>query len=289
MKSLIVLILMFVPIAAFAENGSSSKFSARIEALEKNEGGHIGVAAFNSESGEQLVYRGDERFAMCSTFKMLLVASILSRIDAGKESLDRSLSFDALDIQSHAPISKKFLAQGYMTVAELSAAAIQYSDNTAANLLLKSIGGPQALTEYLRSLSDSVTRLDRYEPTLNSNLPGDPRDTTTPSAMVSTMRKLLIGDALSAKSRDQLNDWLLGTHTGSSRLRAGINRDWKIGDKTGTGQNGAASDVAIVWPTGHSPFLIAVYYSRSTISAHKRDEVIAQVGRAVSSAFYPEH
>jgi len=286
MRKLFICLMIFLPLSAFAE--TAPDFTLQMKALEQMEGGRIGVAAVNLENGQRLAYRAHERFAMCSTFKFPLVAAVLSRVDAGKEQLNRTIEFGQADILEYAPITRQHLEDGTMNVAELSAAAIQYSDNTAANLLLQSIGGPKELTRYLRSVGDKATRLDRTEPTLNSNLLNDPRDTTTPSAMVDTMEKLLVGGALSEQSKEQINTWLVGNTTGDKKLRAGMNPDWKIGDKTGSGDNGASNDVAIVWPTGKKPFLIAVYYTGANSSADKKSEVIAEVGRIISAIYYPE-
>jgi beta-lactamase class A len=288
MKRFFITILMLLPLTAFAEDIPMAHFVSRIEALEQKEGGRIGIAAVNTANGEHLEYRGDERFAMCSTFKLLLAAAVLSRVDIGKERLDHMVEFNQADILEYAPITKEHLKEGKMSITDLSGAAIQYSDNTAANLLLQSIGGPEAFTRYVRSLGDKVTRLDRIEPTLNANLTGDTRDTTTPSAMVDIMQKVLIGNALSSESREQLNAWLIGNTTGDKKLRAGINPAWKIGDKTGSGKNGASNDVAIIWPAGKEPFLVTVYYTGAEISPDQQSEVIAEVGRLVSATFYPE-
>jgi beta-lactamase class A len=264
----------------------SPEFATKIAELERKEGGRIGVAALNTQTGQHLEYRADERFAMCSTFKLLLVAAVLSRVDANQESLERFIVYNPSDMQSYAPITKKHLKKRKMSVADLSAAVIQYSDNTAANLLLQSIGGPEEFTNYMRAVGDNTTRLDRNEPELNSNIPGDIRDTTTPYAMLETMQKLLVGDALSQKSRQYLIELLLGNTTGGSKLRAGINSAWKVGDKTGCGENGASNDVAIVWPPNNKPFLITVYYSGSGHSQEKQSAVIAEIGRIISTAFY---
>ncbi len=288
MRKFFISILLLFPLVGFAKNMTALDFISRIEALEQEEGGRIGIAAVNLETDQRLGYRSHERFALCSTFKLPLVAAVLSRVDAGKENLDRLVGFDQTDIQDYAPVAKEHIKDGKMSIAELAAAAIQYSDNTAANLLLESIGGPQAFTRYVRSVGDETTRLDRTEPMLNSNLPDDLRDTTTPRAMVDTMQKLLIEGALSSESREQLNIWLVGNTTGGKKIRAGIHSAWKIGDKTGSGDNGASNDIAIVWPADKKPFLIAVYYTGARISADKRSEVIAEVGRIVSAAFYPE-
>jgi beta-lactamase class A len=257
--------------------------AANLTALEVKHGGRLGVAVLDTSSGKHLGHRADKRFAMCSTFKLLLAAAVLARVDVGKESLARRVPYSEADLLSYAPITRKRVAEGAMTVGDLCAAVIQYSDNTAANLLFSSIGGPNGLTRWLRTLSDETTRLDRIEPDLNTNLPNDPRDTTTPAAMVATMRKLLVGDALSANSRAQLAKWLVGNTTGGARLRAGFDPAWTVGDKTGTGERGAANDVAIVWPKkGAAPWLIAVFYSAPNATPAERDAIIAEAGRLMA-------
>ena len=171
---------------------------------------------------------------MCSTFKLLLAGCILSRVDAGKEQASQSIPYTEKDLLEYAPVTRANLAKGSMPLFDLCAAAVEVSDNTAANLLLAQIGGPAGLTQYLRSIGNQVTRLDRMEPDLNAAIPGDPRDTTSPAAMVDSMQKLLIGDALSSSLRDnQLLPWLTASTTGSKRLRAGIPATWRAGDKTG--------------------------------------------------------
>jgi beta-lactamase class A len=180
-------------------------------------------------------------------------------------------------------VTKEKLAAGQMTVFELNEASIQHSDNTAANLLLEAIGGPMALTDYLRSIGDKTTRLDRNEPTLNSNVVGDLRDTTTPDAMAQTLRKLLMSNALGPASREQLKVWMFGNLTGDAKLRAGFDQFWIVGDKTGSGDNGASNDVAIVFPRGVAPFIISVYTTGSSTSSEARNAVIADVARVTSS------
>jgi len=225
----------------------------------------------------------DERFAMCSTFKLLLAAAVLARVDSGKESLDRWVPYGKTDLLSYAPITRQHASKGGMSVGNLCAAAIQYSDNTAANLLLPSVGGPGGITHWLRSLGDGTTRLDRIEPDLNTNIPDDPRDTTSPAAMVATMKKLLSGGALSLASRKQLAHWLIGNTTGKARLRAGLDHACVVGDKTGTGERGAANDVAVVWPRiGDAPSFVAVFVSSPEATPAERDAEIAEVGHIVS-------
>lgn len=280
--------LALVLLLASLDTLARADFGQVIADFEQKNGGRLGVSAFNIANGERLGYRANERFAMASTFKLLLVAAVLRQVDLGTEALDRSVKFSAADIQSYAPITSKHLKDGQMSVSELCAATLQYSDNTAANLLLKRVGGPAGLTRYIRTLGDKTTRLDRNEPSLNTNITGDLRDTTTPIAMLNSMQTLLVGNALSINSKKQLTKWLIGNTTGDAKLRAGFNPAWKVGDKTGSGANGASNDVAIVWPDKNLPFLITVYYTDSTISPEQQSKVIADVGRVVARMFYQD-
>jgi beta-lactamase class A len=266
---------------------SAGTFSARardaerydlISALELRHGGRLGVAIVDTATDMSVAYRGDERFALCSTFKFLTAAFVLTRVERKKDSLDRRIVYATSDLITYSPITEKHVEDG-LTVGELCNAAVTLSDNTAANLLLDSFGGPAALTAYLRSLGDDVTRLDRREPVLNENKPGDPRDTTTPFAMLKTMRKLVLGTALSAASRAQLVTWLVECKTGGKRLRAGGPKDWRVGDKSGSGGNNAANDIAVFWPPGRAPIFVTAYYTGANASAAERDIVLAEVGR----------
>ncbi len=266
-----------------AASGRADEFTDSLARLEKTTGGRIGVAVLNSADGQLRGYRQDERFAMASTFKVLLAGAVLARVDDGRERLDRMISYGEPDILSYAPVTKVHLTEGRLPVGDLCAATVEMSDNTAANLLLASLGGPQTITDFLRSLGDNKTRLDRNEPTLNSNLPGDERDTTTPAAMTATLRKLLLGDALSAGSRQQLTEWMIQCQTGAAKLRAGLPADWKIGDKTGSGKNGASNDVAIIWPLDRPPVFVAVYTSGLAGTPEEQSAVVADAGHIIAA------
>jgi beta-lactamase class A len=252
--------------------------------LERKNGGRLGLAAVDTGTGRRVVHRGEERFALCSTFKMLAAGAVLARVDRGEERLDRRVVFAAENLVANSPVTQRHVGAPGMTIAELCAAGIAWSDNTAGNLMLASFGGPAALTAFARSLGDPVTRLDRIETALNEARPGDPRDTTSPVAMLGNMRRLLVDDALSTQSRGQLIEWLVGSKTGAERLRAGFPASWKIGDKTGTGENGSANDVAVVLPPGRPPILVAAYFTESTITDAARSAVIADAGRIVARA-----
>ncbi len=264
-----------------AQSRQAQPFAERLAALEAQSGGQIGIAAFDSGSGKRLSHRGDERFALCSTFKFLAAAAVLALVDQGKEALDRQVPFGAGDMLDYAPVAKEHLARGSMSVAELCAGAVQLSDNTAGNLQHQIIGGPAALTAWCRGLGDAVTRLDRTEPTLNEVADGDPRDTTSPVAMVGLMEKLFLSDALKPASREHLEGWMAGTKTGAGRLPASIPSAARIGHKTGTGPRGETNDVAIIWPAGGKPVLIAAYYSGSKAAMAEREAVLAEAGRIV--------
>ncbi|MEO6969378.1 MAG: class A beta-lactamase, partial [Chthoniobacterales bacterium] len=202
----------------------------QISAIERRAGLRLGVAALDSGSGRRIEYRAGERFLLCSTFKFLAAAAVLHRVDEKREQLNRFIRYTKADLLQYAPVTTAHLSAGGMTLADLCEAAITLSDNTAGNLLLQTIGGPEGLTRYARTLGDQQTRLDRLEPELNRTTPGDERDTTTPRAMLGDLRTLLLGDALSKSSRSQLMDWLAASKTGDKLIRAGLPKDWKVGD-----------------------------------------------------------
>jgi len=252
--------------------------------LEQDVGGRVGVWALDTQSGQEFGQRADERFALASTFKWVLAAAVLERADRGELALAERVPFGPADLLEHAPTTRAHVQEGALSVEALAEAAVVVSDNTAANLLLQKTGGPAGFTSFVRTLGDDVTRLDRMEPALNSNESGDARDTTSPRAMVHLMRRLLTGDTLRASSRERLLSWLVASETGKNRLRAGLPSDWKAGDKTGTGKRGATGDVAIAWPPGRGPMLIACYSSESSAELPRLEAVHAEVARRVVRA-----
>jgi len=283
----------FVAGAAFASGCSaahppvspSSDDASALAALEARVGGRVGVFAIDPDSGRSVAHRPDERFAMCSTFKWTLAAATLARVDRGELTLDRELAYGERDLLEYAPKTREHVARGRMSIEALADAAVTLSDNTAANLLLGVTGGPEGLTRFFRALGDSVSRLDRDEPTLNTNLPRDPRDTTTPRAMAGALSAVLLGTALSPPSREKLTGWLLGCRTGADRLPAGVPESWKIGHKTGSGENGANNDVGVLWPPGRGPIFVASYLSESTASSKALAAAHAEVARIVVASF----
>jgi beta-lactamase class A len=220
---------------------------------------------------------------MCSTFKLPLVAAVLQRVDAGQEQLGRHVTYDQAAVLEYAPTTSQHVADG-LSVQQLCEASIVVSDNTAANLLLETLSGPPGLTKFFRSIGDATSRLDRNEPMLNTAIEGDERDTTTPSAMLASMNELLLGNTLSAASRERLQAWLVATTTGGKRLRAGLPPAFRAGDKTGTGNNGATNDLAIAWPNAKPPLLIAAYSAGSSESTERLSEMLANAARLIVAA-----
>lgn len=251
---------------------------AKIEVKSK---GRLGVAVL-LPSGKRVQHRGDERFPMCSTFKFLAASLVLTRVDAGREHLDRAVSFSKSDLVTYSPETEKH-AGSSMTMAELCKAALTLSDNTAANLLLASFGGPPAVTSFARSIGDMVTRLDRTETTLNEAAPGDPRDTTTPNAMLRNLQKILVGDVLKPGSRKQLTDWMLANTTGKAKFVAGLPPGWKVADKTGSGEHGSNNDIGVLYPPAGKPVLIASYLTETEIANDDRNAIHADVARAIAA------
>lgn len=261
--------------------GSRVSAANPIQALEHRVGGRIGVIAADLGTGRTLAWRAHERFLMCSTFKASLAGLVLSRVDQGRERLDRRVPLRAADVPDWwAPVARANLARGEMTIAELCAAAVEQSDNSCANLLLAAVGGPPAMTAFWRRLGDPVTRLDDTEPLLNRTPAGDPRNRTTPAAMASDVRALALGPALMPGSRARLIAWMLACKTGLGRLRAGLPAGWRIGDKTGSNDAGAGGDLAIAWPRAAAPpIVIAAYVEDVRRNGAAFDAVFAAIGR----------
>jgi beta-lactamase class A len=258
---------------------------AALKALEASAGGRLGVCFLDTRTSRSAGNRLDERFAMCSTFKLPLAAIILREAHHGRVKLDEVVHYSKKDMLSYAPVTSRHVQEG-MTVVALAEAAQVTSDNVAANLLLAKVGGPAGFTKRLREIGDQHTRLDRLEPDLNLVVPGDERDTTTPRAMAQTLAKFLTGTLLEPAARERLIGWMVKTTTGDRRIRAGLPKDWRAGDKTGTAQADAmtdkVNDLAITFPPGRGPIIVTAYYDSDERSSETRDEdqaVLAEVGR----------
>jgi beta-lactamase class A len=255
---------------------------ARIEAAR---GGRLGVAVLDTGSGQGTGHRQEERFPLASTFKLLAAGAVLARVDGGQDDLERRIRFVREDLVTYSPATGRHAGAGGMTLADIAEAAVTLSDNTAGNLLINALGGPAGLTAWLRRQGDAVSRLDRMETMLNEALPGDPRDTTSPAAMLAHLRALTLGDALSAPSRARLRSWMRASRTGNNCLKARLPQGWVVEDKTGAGGNGTRNDVGLLWPPGGgAPVLVAAYLTGAGGGMAERDATLAEVGAAVAAA-----
>jgi beta-lactamase class A len=274
---------------SFADPGDQALENS-LALLEQKHGGRLGVAILDTSNNRLIAHRGNERFPMCSVHKFFSASFVLARVDRGQESLSRRVVYSKSDLTGYSPFSERHTGKPGVTIGECCKAAVTLSDNTAANVLLDSFGGPAGLTAYLRSLGDPVTRIDRREPEMNRVGPGDPRDTTTPVAMLRDMQKLLLGNALSPTSRQQLTAWMLASRTGGQRLNAGLPSNWREGDKTGTGGaiNNSVNDAAILWPPHRAkagaPILVTAFYAFSHEPLPQREAVLGSVGRLVAQS-----
>lgn len=241
----------------------------------------VGLAIHDTGSGTKWLYNAGERFPLVSTFKVLACGAMLARIDAGDEDGARRVTIQQADLVDYSPVTKGWVGLA-VSLDALCAATMRTSDNTAANKVLEALGGPAAVTAFLRSIGDEATRLDRWETELNEAAPGDLRDTTTPAAMALSLQTLILGDTLSPSAKTTLTQWLVGNEVGGPLLRAGLPQDWRIGDRTGAGGHGSRGIVAIVWPPGRAPLIAAIYITQTRASMAQRNEAIAGIGSALA-------
>lgn len=263
---------------------TESTIEEQLSALEKNSQGRLGVVLINTENNSLITYRGDERFAMASTSKVMAVAAVLKESEKQVGLLDKNIVITKSDLVAYSPITEKHLATG-MTLAQLSAATLQYSDNTAMNKIIDYLGSPAKVTEFARSINDVTYRLDRKEPELNTAIHGDPRDTTSPIAMAKSLQALTLGDALGQSQRQQLVTWLKGNTTGNQSIKAGLPTRWIVGDKTGSGDYGTTNDIAVIWPENHAPLILVVYFTQQDQNAKPRKDIIAKATEIVTKPF----
>jgi beta-lactamase class A len=273
--------------SAIASEASAASPDALLKRIRVGIGGRLGVHALDTQSGKRWGLDENSRYAMASTFKLPLAAALLWQVDRKAFTLEHNLAIEARDLLPNSPVVDARLAAGgdSMNIRDLCAAAVTQSDNAAANVLLDGIGGPSALNDFFRTIGDEVSRLDRKEPALNQNVPGDPRDSTTPRAMVDSMLRIFTQDVLSIPSRALLLDWMVASRTGLDRVRAGLPRSWNPGDKTGTGEYGAFNDLVIAYPPRRRPVLVAVYMSESKLPAKDLAAAHAEIGTLIAKVF----
>jgi len=272
------------PVLADAPPMKPATIQEKLAQLEVSVGGRIGISAINTANNTQLQYRAEERFPFCSTAKVMVVSAILKQSMTDSHFLQQKIMYKKEDLVVYSPITEKHLDEG-MTISELGAATMTQSDNTAMNLLVKKLGGLKTITTFAHSIGDNAFRLDRWEPELNSAIPGDLRDTTTPAAMEKSLQQLAFGNALASPQREQLQTWLKNNTTGNFRIRAGVPKDWLVGDKTGTGDYGTTNDIGIIWPPKCSPIVVAIYFTQSKKEATPRNDVIASAMQMLINEF----
>lgn len=258
----------------------------KLAKLEASSGGRLGVSAIDTTNNKLIQYRAKERFPMCSTSKVMAVSTILNKSMKDRSFLQKNIIYTQQDLDNshYAPVTIKNLSNG-MSIGDLCAATITYSDNTAMNLLLREIGGPKAVTAYARSIGDETYRLDRFEPELNTAIPNDSRDTTTPYSMEESLKNLVLGNLLAFPQREQLQTWLKNNTTGDTRVRAGVPKNWIVGDKTGSGSYGTINDIAVIWPPKCDPIVVAVYYTQDKKDAKTNKNVIASATHIIVDEF----
>jgi beta-lactamase class A len=264
-----------VPLIAIAAPSADEQ----VASMERRAGGRLGVFIHDLETGRCIRHRADDRFLMCSTFKLLAVGTLLNRVGRGLDTLDRRVMFGHENIVTHSPITNSNVGQG-MTLGDLCEAAIVYSDNTAGNLILNAIGGTDGLNGAMHAFGDDVSHLDREEPKLN-NADGD-RDTTTPRAMARSVEHFLFKGALTPALYAKYSDWLRAAKPGLNMVRAGLPARTDAGDKAGRGSGGQNNDVTVVWRPGRKAVIIAAYYVNDAMNDDQRNEVLAEIGRLAS-------
>lgn len=253
-----------------------------IRAAEEGLGARLGVLIRETGGRRSWSHRAEERFPMCSVFKALAGAAVLARVDQGQDHLDRLIPYGRADLVAYSPVTEAHAGEG-MSLGALCEAAITLSDNTAGNLILATLGGPEGLTRWLRAIGDDVTRLDRWETALNEATPGDPRDTTTPTALCATLEAIALGPVLSTPSRSQIIAWMAGNKVGDTKVRAGLPAGWRVADKTGAGGHGTNNDAGLIWPPGRAPILFAILTTETSASVDAKNAAMADIARALAA------
>ncbi|NQZ90007.1 MAG: class A beta-lactamase [Colwellia sp.] len=255
-----------------------------IKQQEQQLGVRIGVAVYDVAANDLWNYNGNVRFPLMSTFKALACGKLLSDVEKGILFFDISTMITEKSLITWSPITEKLVGEK-MTLKQACSATMIMSDNTAANIVLAEIKGPKALTEFMRSIGDDVTRLDRIEPDLNEALDGDKRDTTTPNAMVTSLHTLLFGDVLSQASKDQLKQWMMDNKVTGSLLRSVLPGDWFIADRSGSGGFGSRAITAVVWSDKRTPLIISIYLTQTDASFAQRNKAIAAIGKEIFTVY----
>lgn len=256
----------------------------KIEKIEDQLDARIGVSIYDVTDNKLWSYNGDSRFPLMSTFKTLACAKLLVDVEKGLQSFDTSHVITENSLIAWSPITEKLIGKN-MSLKEACSATMLMSDNTAANIVLSGIKGPKALTHFMRSIGDEVTRLDRIEPALNEGLTDDKRDTTTPNAMVKSLHTLLFANVLSTSSKDQLKQWMINNKVTGNLFRSILPENWSIADRSGAGGNGSRGITAVVWPDKSTPLIISIYLTQTDASFLLRNKAIVNIGKEIFTIY----
>ena len=269
---------------ANTNKNESSLIDEKFKNLETSIEGRIGLYAINTANNQSIQYRALERFPIQSTFKLMAVSAILKKSESDNSLLKQKITYTKQDLVFWSPITEKHVADG-MTIFDLCAAAMMYSDNTATNLIVKKLGGPEAVTAFARSIGDNTFRIDGWEPDLNSN-PNNLCDTSTPKAMEKSLQQLTLGNVLAQSKRNQLVTWMKENTTGDTRIRAGVKKGWIVADKTGAGNDyGISNDIGIIWPPNCAPIVIAIYSGHNKKYTTRRDDILVSTTQLIINEF----
>jgi len=281
---LLTLLINLGLVFSVSANSTTNSIIKKIEKQERKLGARFGVSIYDVNDNELWNYNGDSRFPLMSTFKALACANLLADVEQGLQSFDTATVITASSLITWSPVTKNIIGEE-MSLKQACAATMIMSDNTAANIVLTAINGPQGFTTFMRSIDDGVTRLDRIEPELNEALDGDKRDTTTPNAMVKSLHTLLFGEVLSQASKAQLKQWMIDNKVTGSLLRSVLPGDWSIADRSGSGGFGSRAITAVVWSATRSPLIIAIYLTQTEASYAQRNKAIADIGKEIFSVY----
>ena len=284
MKAFVLIVGLAVAAVPHASQAQPAESAMVVKAreIESRLGARVGLAVYDTGRGTSWLYHADEPFPLTSTFKAVACSALLHQVDTGQTTLSHTVRVTKSDLLPYAPVMGKLVGQE-VSLADTCSAALRLSDNVAGNKVLESIGGPKGLTEFLRSIGDPTTRLDRWEPELNEATPGDPRDTTTPSTIANTLLTLVLGDALSPASRIQLTAWLVADEVGGPLLRASLPPDWRIADRTGAGDHGSRGVIAVIWPPERAPIVAAIFITDTDATMDQRNHAIAELGEILTA------
>lgn len=284
LKVIFVISSLLIPSITLASSTQFTTVEKEIKSIEKKLSAQVGVTILSVETGESWDYKGNETFPLTSTFKTIACAKLLHDYDSGSLDINNKVKVKESDIVEYSPVMKNYIDQE-ITLSHACQSTMYTSDNTAANIIIKSVGGTQSITNFVRNIGDKQTRLDRIEPELNEGASNDPRDSTTPNAISNTLNKLLFSSVLSNSSKNKLKEWMINNQVTGRLLRSVLPEKWGIADRSGAGGFGARSITAIVWPQKESPIILSIYIAQTDASMDERNKAIVTIGKSIFDSY----